>query len=195
MKILVTYKSKTEFTKRYADVPSKRAVFDIYSRKLAEWTLTRADILDIARWWSYEFWEKAFTKDWSLVKTISADMARDVWKDLKEVWKRWLDEADLKEIERLQEELVLRYWVKETAQAFGATADVFIDHGYPYLYNDPKLTRARDGEGDKMVLHLYKEFSLALPEFNLSGERLMMVFNSYNPQGGTYIKGNNAWYM
>lgn len=52
----------------------------------------------------------------------------------------------------------------------------------------PKLTRARDGEGDKMVLHLYKEFCLALPEFSLSGEKLMMVFNSYNPQGGTYYK-------
>lgn len=121
------------FTKRYADVPSKRAVFDIYSRKLAEWTLTRADILDIARWWSYEFWEKAFTKDWSLVKTISADRARDVWKDLKEVWKKWLDEADLKEIERLQEELVLRYWVKETAQAFADESDKIFKNLRPTL--------------------------------------------------------------
>jgi amidohydrolase len=31
---------------------------------------------------------------------------------------------------------------EETAQAFGATADVFIDHGYPYLYNNPTLTKA-----------------------------------------------------
>lgn len=31
---------------------------------------------------------------------------------------------------------------EETAQAFGATADVFIDHGYPYLYNNPILTKA-----------------------------------------------------
>ena len=29
---------------------------------------------------------------------------------------------------------------------------------------------------------------LTLPEFSLSGERLMMMFNSYNPQGGTYYK-------
>lgn len=31
---------------------------------------------------------------------------------------------------------------ENTAKAFGATADVFIDHGYPYLYNNPKLTKA-----------------------------------------------------
>lgn len=31
--------------------------------------------------------------------------------------------------------------VENTAQAFGATADVFIDHGYPFVYNDPDLTR------------------------------------------------------
>ncbi len=30
---------------------------------------------------------------------------------------------------------------ENTAKAFGATADVFIDHGYPYLYNNPKLTK------------------------------------------------------
>lgn len=52
----------------------------------------------------------------------------------------------------------------------------------------PKLSRASEGEGDKKVLHLYKEITLALPEFSLSGERLMMMFNSYNPQGGTYYK-------
>ena len=52
----------------------------------------------------------------------------------------------------------------------------------------PKLTKARDGEGDKNVLHLYKEVGLALPEFNLPGERLMMTFNYYNPDGGTYFK-------
>ena len=52
----------------------------------------------------------------------------------------------------------------------------------------PKLTKARDGEGDKNVLHLYKEVVLALPEFNLPGERLMMTFNYYNPDGGTYFK-------
>ena len=52
----------------------------------------------------------------------------------------------------------------------------------------PKLTKARDGEGDKNVLHLYKEVVLALPEFNLPAERLMMTFNYYNPDGGTYFK-------
>ncbi len=52
----------------------------------------------------------------------------------------------------------------------------------------PKLTKARDGEGDKNVLQLYKDVVLALPEFNLSGERLMLTFNSYNPDGGTYCK-------
>ena len=52
----------------------------------------------------------------------------------------------------------------------------------------PKLTKARDGEGDKNVLHLYKDVVLALPEFSLSGERLMIMFNSYNPDGGTYYK-------
>ena len=30
---------------------------------------------------------------------------------------------------------------ENTAKAFGATADVFIDHGYPYLYNNPTLTK------------------------------------------------------
>lgn len=48
---------------------------------------------------------------------------------------------------------------EETAQAFGATADVFIDHGYPYLYNDPKLTRAtrilaQEYLGEKNVLDI-----------------------------------------
>ena len=52
----------------------------------------------------------------------------------------------------------------------------------------PKLTRARDGEGDKNVLHLYKEVILALPEFSVPGERLMITFNSYNPDAGTYYK-------
>ena len=52
----------------------------------------------------------------------------------------------------------------------------------------PKLTKARDGEGDKNVLHLYKDVVLALPEFNLSGERLMLTFNFCNPDGGTYYK-------
>lgn len=52
----------------------------------------------------------------------------------------------------------------------------------------PKLSRVRAGEGDKNVLHLYKDIAVALPEFNLPGERLMLMFNSYNPQGGTYYK-------
>ena len=48
---------------------------------------------------------------------------------------------------------------EETAQAFGATADVFIDHGYPYLYNDPKLTKAtrilaQEYLGEKNVLDI-----------------------------------------
>ncbi len=52
----------------------------------------------------------------------------------------------------------------------------------------PKLSRAGNGEGDKQVLHLYKDVALALPEFNLPGERLQILFNSCNPSGGTYYK-------
>lgn len=48
---------------------------------------------------------------------------------------------------------------EETAQAFGATADVFIDHGYPYLYNNPTLTKvtrnlAQEYLGEENVLDI-----------------------------------------
>lgn len=43
---------------------------------------------------------------------------------------------------RKQAHKLIHRITEETAQAFGATADVFIDHGYPYLYNNPKLTKA-----------------------------------------------------
>ena len=43
---------------------------------------------------------------------------------------------------RKQAHKLIHRITEETAQAFGATADVFIDHGYPYLYNNPTLTKA-----------------------------------------------------
>ncbi len=48
---------------------------------------------------------------------------------------------------------------ENTAQAFGAKADVFIDHGYPYVYNNPELVRqaktwAKDYLGEDNVLDI-----------------------------------------
>jgi len=47
----------------------------------------------------------------------------------------------------------------QTAKAFGAEAKVFIDHGYPYVYNDPSLTQkaiklSKDYFGEDKVLNL-----------------------------------------
>lgn len=52
----------------------------------------------------------------------------------------------------------------------------------------PKLSQATEFEGDKNVLHLYKNVSLALPEFSLSGEFLMLSFMSYGLNNGAYYE-------
>ena len=50
----------------------------------------------------------------------------------------------------------------------------------------PSLKRVNASEGDRHVLNLYKDASVALPAFNLSGEKLTITFNSYSPAGNTY---------
>ncbi len=42
---------------------------------------------------------------------------------------------------RKQAHRLIHRIVENTAQAFGARADVFIDHGYPYVYNNPALVQ------------------------------------------------------
>lgn len=49
---------------------------------------------------------------------------------------RTFDEDWRKEAHRL-----IHRMVENTAAAYGARADVFIDHGYPYVYNNPELVR------------------------------------------------------
>ena len=50
----------------------------------------------------------------------------------------------------------------------------------------PCLKRVNASEGDRYVLNLYKDATVALPAFNLSGEKLTITFNSYSPAGNTY---------
>ena len=52
----------------------------------------------------------------------------------------------------------------------------------------PKLTKVNASEGDKYVLNLYKNASVALPAFSVPGEKLSISYISYNPQGGTYYQ-------
>lgn len=42
---------------------------------------------------------------------------------------------------RKQAHKLIHRIVENTARAFGATADVFIDHGYPYVFNDSETTK------------------------------------------------------
>ena len=49
---------------------------------------------------------------------------------------RTFDEDWRKECHRLIKQIS-----ENTAKAFGAEADVFVDHGYPFVYNTPELTR------------------------------------------------------
>lgn len=47
----------------------------------------------------------------------------------------------------------------QTAKAFGAEAKVFVDHGYPYVYNNPELTKqafelSKDYFGENKVLRM-----------------------------------------
>ena len=49
---------------------------------------------------------------------------------------RTFDESWRKECHRLIKQIS-----EKTAEAFGATADVFIDSGYPFVYNNPELTK------------------------------------------------------
>ena len=62
--------------------------------------------------------------------------------------------------------------------------ETVIEKGIEY----PKLTQAQEGQGDKNVLHLYKGAKVALPEFNLSLDKLIITFDTYNPTTGTYIE-------
>ena len=50
----------------------------------------------------------------------------------------------------------------------------------------PCIKRVNASEGDRQVLTLYKDAAVALPVFNLTGEKLTITFNSYSPSGTTY---------
>ena len=52
----------------------------------------------------------------------------------------------------------------------------------------PKIAQSGEFEGDKNVLHLYKDITLALPEFSLSGELLKLSFSSYGLNNGAYYE-------
>lgn len=67
---------------------------------------------------------------------------------------RTFDETWRKECHKLIEKIST-----QTAEAFGAKAKVFIDHGYPFVYNDVALTRkvvekAKQYFGDSKVLNI-----------------------------------------
>ena len=59
-----------------------------------------------------------------------------------------------------------------------------VERGIEY----PKLTQAKEGEGDKNVLHLYKESVVALPEFDVPVNTMTLSFDMYNPSTGTYFE-------
>ena len=60
---------------------------------------------------------------------------------------------------RKQAHKLIHRIAENTAKAYGATADVFIDHGYPYVYNNPELVKeartiAKEYLGEENVLDI-----------------------------------------
>lgn len=83
---------------------------------------------------------------------------------------RTFDETWRKQAHRLIHRIA-----EETAKAYGATADVFIDHGYPFVNNNPSLVRsakqwARDYLGEENVLDI--DMRMTAEDFSYFAQRV-----------------------
>ena len=96
---------------------------------------------------------------------------------------RTFDEAWRKQAHRLIHRIA-----EETAKAYGATADVFIDHGYPFVNNNPALVRsakqwARDYLGEENVLDI--DMRMTAEDFSYFAQRVPACYFRL----GTKIEG------
>lgn len=89
---------------------------------------------------------------------------------------------------RKQAHKLIHRITENTAKAYGATADVFIDHGYPYVYNNPGLVReartvAKDYLGEDNVLDI--NMRMTAEDFSYFAQKVPACYFRL----GTRIKG------